>query len=136
MVNQATGADQAQAGSLPGVGSVTGRGIGMALIDSGYSRHRALAGQVPGERGLHRVQRHRRRRAGPRHARRGPGRRQQRGVQGRGAGRELVSLKVLGADGSGRTSDVIRAIDFAIEHKEQFGLRVINLSLGRPVFES
>ena len=31
----------------------------------------------------------------------------------------LVSLKVLGADGSGQTSDVIRAIDFAIAHKDE-----------------
>jgi serine protease AprX len=43
---------------------------------------------------------------------------------------------VLGADGSGRTSDVIRAIDYAIENRDRFGLRVLNLSLGRPVYES
>ena len=51
-------------------------------------------------------------------------------------GARLVSLKVLGADGSGRTSDVISAIDYAIAHKERLGLGVLNLSLGRPVFES
>ena len=43
---------------------------------------------------------------------------------------------MLGKDGSGDTSDVINAIDWVIAHKAQFGLRVINLSLGHPVFES
>ena len=36
---------------------------------------------------------------------------------GRGAGRALLEPAVLGADGSGYTSDVIEAIDWAIEHK-------------------
>jgi serine protease AprX len=58
------------------------------------------------------------------------------GFRGVAPGVSIVSLKVLGADGSGRTSDVINAIDFAIANKGRFGLRVINLSLGRPVFES
>ena len=57
-------------------------------------------------------------------------------MRGVAPGAYLVSLKVLGADGSGKSSDVIRAIDYAIANKDQFGLRVINLSLGRPVFES
>ena len=51
-------------------------------------------------------------------------------------GSSLVSLKVLGADGSGNTSDVIEAIDWAITNRARFNIRVINLSLGRPVLES
>ena len=43
---QAMGADQAWAGVLPGVAQATGRGIGVALIDSGVSRHSALQGRV------------------------------------------------------------------------------------------
>src|SRR3954462_4170837 len=39
---QAMGADQAWAGLLPGVSQATGRGIGVAIIDSGVSRHSAL----------------------------------------------------------------------------------------------
>lgn len=40
---------------------------------------------------------------------------------------EIYSLKVLGgADGTGLSSDVIRALDWAIEHK----LHIVNLSLG------
>ena len=39
-------------------------------------------------------------------------------------------------DGSGDTSDVIAAIDFAIANRIKYNIRVINLSLGHPVFES
>ena len=33
-------------------------------------------------------------------------------------------------------SDVIRAIEWAIENKDRFGIRIINLSLGAPAFGS
>ena len=58
------------------------------------------------------------------------------GYAGVAPGAHLVNLQVLNADGSGDTSDVIAAIDWAIEHRAQYRLRVINLSLGHPVFES
>jgi len=48
----------------------------------------------------------------------------------------LIGLKVLDKDGSGSTSAVMQAIEFAIQHKEDLGIDVINLSLGHPVFES
>jgi serine protease AprX len=48
----------------------------------------------------------------------------------------LVSLKVLDEDGNGQESDVIAAIQTAISLKNQYNIRVINLSLGRPVFET
>ena len=51
-------------------------------------------------------------------------------------GAHIVSLRVLTADGSGETSDVIAAIDWTIENRRRYNLRVINLSLGHPVFES
>ena len=43
---------------------------------------------------------------------------------------------MLGPDGAGDTSDVINAIDWVIAHKTEYRIRVINLSLGHPVFES
>lgn len=43
---------------------------------------------------------------------------------------KILSLKVLGADGSGATSNIIKAIQFAIENKDRMGIRVINMSLG------
>src|SRR5207249_3434907 len=46
----------------------------------------------------------------------------------------LINLRVLAADGSGADSDVIAAINRAIELKSIYNIRVINLSLGRPIF--
>lgn len=48
----------------------------------------------------------------------------------------LIDVRVLGANGSGLTSDVIAGIDWAIENRRTYGIRVLNLSLGRPVTES
>ena len=48
---------------------------------------------------------------------------------------QFVGLKVLDGNGGGRTSDVIRAIEFAIANKNLFGIGIINLSLGHPIFE-
>ena len=45
----------------------------------------------------------------------------------------LIGLKVLDATGSGSTSAVIAAIEFAIAHKEDLDIDVINLSLGHPI---
>ncbi|HEY3128002.1 MAG TPA: S8 family peptidase [Acidobacteriota bacterium] len=43
---------------------------------------------------------------------------------------QLVDVKVIGDDGSGRTSDLINAIDWAIQNKSTYNIRVANLSLG------
>ena len=51
-------------------------------------------------------------------------------------GAYLLNLRALGDDGSGTASDVIEAIDWAIEHKNQYNIRIINLSLGAPVLQS
>jgi len=48
----------------------------------------------------------------------------------------LINLKVLDANGGGNESDVISAIQTAILLKSTYNIRVMNLSLGRPVFES
>ena len=47
-----------------------------------------------------------------------------------------MDLKVIGADGSGLTSHLIAAIDWAIEHKDEYDIRIANLSLGHPAVES
>jgi len=48
----------------------------------------------------------------------------------------LINLRVLDQNGSGKDSSVIAAIQAAISLKSKYNIRVINLSLGRPVFES
>ena len=49
---------------------------------------------------------------------------------------KIISLRVLNALGLGTDSAVIAAIDRAIALKSTYNIRVINLSLGRPIKES
>jgi serine protease AprX len=51
-------------------------------------------------------------------------------------GANLVVLKVLDGDGYGYISNVIAALDYAVEHRAQFNIRVINLSVAAGVYES
>jgi len=48
----------------------------------------------------------------------------------------IVALKALDFEGKGRISNIIAALDWAISHKAQYNIRVINMSLGAGVFES
>ncbi|MGB6688870.1 MAG: S8 family peptidase, partial [Terracidiphilus sp.] len=48
----------------------------------------------------------------------------------------IVNLRVLDANGAGTDSAVIKAIDEAISLKKTYNIGVINLSLGRPIYES
>jgi subtilisin family serine protease len=45
-------------------------------------------------------------------------------------------LKVLDGDGYGYISNVIAALDYAVEHRARFNIRVINLSVAAGVYES
>jgi subtilisin family serine protease len=51
-------------------------------------------------------------------------------------GASLINLRVLDANGESSDSTVISAIQTAIQLKSKYNIRVINLSLGRPPFES
>jgi serine protease AprX len=48
----------------------------------------------------------------------------------------IINLRVLDQNGSGTDSGVIAAIEEAIALQSTYNIRVINMSLGRPVFES
>lgn len=48
----------------------------------------------------------------------------------------IIDLQALDATGEGSDSTIIAAIEEAIQLRAQYNIRVINLSLGRPVFES
>src|SRR5207253_8203910 len=48
----------------------------------------------------------------------------------------LIGLRVLDDSGSGSTSDVLAAVEFAIANKAALGIDIINLSLGHPPYES
>ena len=51
-------------------------------------------------------------------------------------GVSLIDLQVLDQNGAGTDSFTIAAIEQAIALKTQYNIRVINLSVGRPVYES
>jgi serine protease AprX len=51
-------------------------------------------------------------------------------------GAQLIALRALSPDGTGATSDVLRSIDWVILHRHAYNIRVLNLSLGHPITES
>jgi serine protease AprX len=59
--------------------------------------------------------------------------------QGRLAGvapqASLVSVRVLDGNGAGTTSSVLAGLQWVLANKDTFGIRVLNLSLGHPVYE-
>ena len=57
-------------------------------------------------------------------------------LKGMAPNANLINLRVLDANGEGSDSAVIAAINRAIELKSTYNIRVINLSMGRGVFES
>ncbi len=143
--NAATGADQVQAG-LAEMGPFTGAGIGIALIDSGvWTGHRSLAGRVvfakdfvgdgKGTADVYGHGTH----IGATIAGSSPYPQDatfQTPFRGVAPGANLISLRVIGADGTGKASDVREAILWAIKNRRRFNIRVINLSLGGPVESS
>ena len=133
------GADQVWAGSN-GTPALTGKGITVAVIDSGIdTRHVSLKNKVlhtedfTGGDGQDRFG-HGTHIAGivagqPTTT---PDGRTYRGIA---SDVQLVNLRVLDETGGGTVSAVIEAIDWAIDHRRQYDIRVINLSLGAPVLQ-
>jgi serine protease AprX len=149
--NKSTAADQARSGTsgllglLGSISGVTGKNIGIAVIDSGIaSGHKALYGKVkkrvdyvqdgstsldPFGHGTHIAGLI----AGQASAAVGVTKSYTGGVA---PGAHLIDVRVLGADGTGLTSDVIDGIDWVIANWRTYNIRVINLSLGHAVMES
>jgi serine protease AprX len=146
--NKSAAADQVWTGKpgLLGIGAisgVTGTGIGVAVVDSGISPHSALSNKVvanvsfvTGDSSVTDAFGHGTHVAGI--------------IAGTGSvaslvtplytggiapGVKLINVRVLGANGTGLTSDVIAGLDWAINNRTKYNIRVINLSLGHPVFE-
>ena len=139
ITSEATGADQVWTGSddVPGL---SGANVTVAVIDSGMDpAHAALQGRIvatqdfTGGDGVDRFG-HGTHVAGIIAGAQvtTPDGHDYRGIA---YGAKLVNLRVLDANGSGTVADVVEAIDWAIAHREQFNIRVINLSLGAPVLQ-
>jgi serine protease AprX len=48
----------------------------------------------------------------------------------------LVSVRVLDGTGHGQASDVLAGLQWILAHKAEFGIGVVNISLGHPVYET
>jgi serine protease AprX len=120
----------------------TGAGIGVAIIDSGIDPNRDLAESISGfwdfTRGGAPVAAYDDYGHGTHVAGliASSGRLSGGDFRGVAPGVRLFGLKVLDGQGHGRSSDVLRAIDFAIANRHTKGIDVINLSLGHPILES
>ncbi len=146
---KAMAADQARAGNpgLLGIGGypgVTGKGVGIAVIDSGIATaHAALANKVVASvsfttgdssttdrfgHGTHIAGII----AGSPTAAGSVTSLYQGGVA---PGAHLINVKVLGAHGAGYTSDVIAGIQWTVANRGRYAIKVVNLSLGHPQVE-
>lgn len=147
--NKSSGAAQTRAGSggllgLAAVPGVTGQGIGVAIVDSGIASHAALANKVvanvsfvTGDSSTADAYGHGTHVAGIIAGQAGASSAVTSLYDGGIApGAQLVNVRVLGADGTGYTSDVIAGIDWVIANRARYNIRVMNLSLGHPVAES
>jgi serine protease AprX len=149
ITNKVTGATSVWQGTpgllgLFGTPGYTGTGIGVAILDSGIASHTALDSRVvarvnlvsdepgvagdPFGHGTHV--------AGIVAGNRTAATYVTSAFSGGSAPSvKLIDVRVLGARGSGRTSDVIAGIDWVIDNRQTYNIRVINLSLGHPVTE-
>jgi len=120
----------AVAAAVPGD---TGRGVAVAMLDTGIAASGDLAGRVvaradvSGEASFTDSYGHGTFMAG---LVAGDGRGG--GPAGTAPGADLVDLKVAGADGATTLGQVLLAMQLADSSRERFGIRVLNVSLGAP----
>jgi serine protease AprX len=140
-----------QAASLSGAWGtgLTGKGIGIALIDTGVQLHpdfkRPIGSKplveveiVGHETGLADYYGHGTHVAGILY---GNGFASSdslsfRTFKGIAPGAQLISVRALSPDGTGYTADVLAGIDWVVKNARTYNIRVLNLSLGHPVYES
>jgi serine protease AprX len=143
--NVSTGATQVRTGTngllglLGAYPAVTGKGIGVAVLDSGISPHAALKNVVAnvnfvtGTTGTGDVFGHGTHVAGIVGG--APTSVTSQYAGGIAPGASIINVRVLGPDGTGSTSDVIAGMEWVIANRARYNIRVINLSLGHPVTE-
>jgi len=113
---------------------INGKGVGIAIIDTGIAPHPDLADRIVGFKDF--VNGYDRPYDDQGHGTHCAGIAAGSGADGKGKyigaapGANLVGVKVMNSSGSGKTSDIIRGIQWAIENKDKYNIKVINLSLG------
>ncbi len=130
-------------------GGVDGSGVGIALIDTGVVAHddllrngvpnQVLEVEIVGhEPGLADYYGHGTHVAGILNGNGydSTGGSYYRTFRGVAPGARLISVRALYPDGSGTTSDVLSALDWVTKFRTLYNIRVVNLSLGHPIYES
>jgi len=146
---RAVQADRAASSSGWWGSGLTGKGIGVALIDTGVQLHQdfkrpigskpVLEVEIVGhEAGLADYFGHGTHVAGILY---GNGSASSDGFsfrtfKGLAPDAQLISVRALAPDGTGYTSDIISGIDWVVKNARNYNIRVLNLSLGHPVYES
>ncbi len=141
VTTQSTGASQLWGGGTAAYDGITGKGVNVVLIDSGIAHHTDLDRRVVtwidyvDPQATDRVDTY------------GHGTHVAGIIAGSGAGSRgadggayigmapatgLISIRVLGTDGSGLVSDVIKGLEWSVNNKDKFNIRAVNLSLGHP----
>ncbi len=129
---------------LLGTPGMTGAGVGIAIVDSGIASHTALDSRVVAHVNLVSTEPgvtgdpfgHGTHIAGIAAGNRTASAFVTAAFNGGSApAARLIDVRVLDSNGSGLTSDVIAGIDWAVDHKADYNIRIINLSLGHPVTE-
>lgn len=116
--------------------NISGKGIGVAVIDTGIHPHADLNGRIKAFKDL--VQN----KTAP-YDDNGHGTHVAGDIAGSGAlykgtapAASIIGVKVLNKQGSGMLSTVIQGIQWCIENKDEHGIKVINMSLGSTAVES
>lgn len=125
--------------------SVTGGGVGLAIVDSGIHPHSDVASRIIGWKDIvnpanatpvdengHGT--HVAGIAGGNSASANSGG-YSASFYGVAPGANLIGVRVLNASGVGYVSDVVAGIDWCIANKSAYNIRVMNVSLGHPVYE-
>src|SRR5205085_1975563 len=146
LTNDTTGATEVQTG-LPGMPGFTGRGVTIAILDSGISathpdflknnRSRVIAAvDFTGSARTSDADGHGTGVAGVAAGNGAVSVGYETNYAGVAPEASLVDVRVLDENGVGRTSNVLAAINWVIENSARLKIRVVNLSLGSPVRES
>jgi len=145
-VTRTTGADDVRAALVPSPAGLDGAGVGIAVLDSGLdtdhiafrsesgNRLRVVASRDftgegraddPHGHGTHVAS-----------IAAGNGRVARGEYTGVAPGAHLVNLRVLNSQGTGRVSSILSALDWVLQHRALYNIRVVNLSLGTAAVES
>jgi serine protease AprX len=124
------------AADLPWDDGFTGKGITIAVLDTGVFQHADFTGRIKGFKDFI----HGRNKAydDNGHGTHVAGCAAAAGEKYSGPAKEagIVGVKVLNKTGSGKLSTVILGIQWCMDHSKQFGIRIINLSLGSDAYQS